>query len=62
MSEAPAIPCKRRNSTISGRLVAMPHRTEVRVKPPMEIRNSFLRPIFIDSQPDSGVMIAEAMM
>ncbi len=48
--------------TISGRLVATPQSTEARVKPPMEMRNIFLRPIFSDSQPDSGSMIAVAMI
>ena len=40
----------------------MPHSMEARVKPPMEIMNSVLRPIRTDSQPlTSGVMIAVAI-
>ena len=39
----------------------MPHSIEAMVKPAIEIRNSSLRPIRTDSQPESGVMIAVAI-
>ena len=35
---------------------------EAMVKPAIETRKVSLRPTRVDSQPDSGVMIAEAMM
>ncbi len=62
ISEAPATPCSRRKMTSSGREVATPHRIDARVKPEIEARNIVLRPIFCDSQPESGVMMAVAMM
>ena len=60
--DAPAMPCSRRKITISGRFCATPQSIEATVKPAIEIRNIGLRPIFSESQPDSGVMIAVAMM
>src|SRR5512142_632845 len=62
MSAAPATPWASRNSTISGREVAMPQSIEATVKPPIESRNIFFRPIRSASQPDRGVMIAAETM
>jgi len=62
ISEAPAMPCRKRKPTISGRFCATPQAIEVRVKVVIEISSIGLRPIFSDSQPDSGVMIAVARM
>ena len=62
ISDAPQRPCSSRKITISGRLLATPHSIEATVKPAIEIRNISLRPIRSASQPDSGVMIAAAMM
>ncbi len=61
-SAAPERPCNSRNRTISGRLVAIPHKAEATVKPTIEIRKTFLRPKRPASQPVSGIMIADAMM
>ena len=60
--EAPAMPCSSRKITISGRFWATPQAIEARVKAAMEARNIGLRPIFSESQPDSGVMMAVARM
>ena len=62
ISAAPHRPCNNRNNTISARLLAMPHSIEATVKPAIETRNISLRPMRVDSQPESGVMIAAAMM
>ena len=62
ISAAPQTPCSRRNSTISTRLPAMPHRAEAMVKPMIETRNTSLRPNRAASQPVTGVMIAAETM
>ena len=43
-------------------LVAMPHRIEATVNPPMAINNRRRRPITDDSQPVAGVAMAAATM
>jgi hypothetical protein len=60
--EAPASPCRVRNSTISGTLVAMPQSIEAAVKPMIDSTIILFRPNFIASQPQSGVMTAVARM
>ncbi len=62
INAAPQIPCSKRKSTIWGRLSAMPHSAEVRVKPATEIRKTPLMPKAPASQPVSGVIIAAATM
>ena len=62
ISAAPHMPWISRKTTISAMLVATPHSIEATVKPAIETRNMVLRPIRIDSQPVSGVMIAVATM
>ena len=59
-SAAPKTPCSKRNATISGSEVAMPHSSDAAVKPTIETRNSRLRPKRRASQPVGGVMIAAA--
>jgi len=60
--DAPAMPWISRKMTISGRLVATPHSIEAIVNRAIEASSTRLRPNFWASQPDSGVMIAAAMM
>ena len=57
---APNRPCNRRKPTSSPRLVEIPHRPDAMVKPTIDARISFLRPIRPASQPARGVMIAAA--
>ena len=58
--KAPAAPWIMRNSTISSRLLAMPHSTEAAVKAATLHRNRVRRPMRAESQPVSGVAIAVA--
>ncbi len=62
ISAAPKSPWKRRAATISGRVCASPQSAENTVKPTTEAMNTRLRPTCPASQPESGVMIAAAMM
>ena len=59
---APPTPWITRNSTICSRLVAMPHNTDAAVKLATASSSSILRPRRSDSQPVSGVAMAEATM
>ena len=62
ISAAPNRPWMKRNTTISGRLVAMPHNAEASVKPATAICTTALRPNRSPIQPESGVAIAAATM
>ena len=61
-SAAPNVPWMMRKATICSSVWAMPHSTEVAVKPIIEKTNRFLRPKRLASQPTGAVMIAETMM
>ena len=61
-SEAPPIPCKTRNATIWGMLVAIPHSTDETTNRVMDDRNSMRMPSRSASQPLIGVIIAAAMI
>ena len=56
------MPCSVRKTTISVRLVAMPQSIEATTKPATEAMKSSRRPMRSESQPVTGVMIAEATM
>ncbi len=53
-SPPPNRPCNSRNTTSSGRLVAMPHMNEQTVNIAMQIRKYRLRPISRPSHPATG--------
>src|SRR5487761_2031661 len=57
-SAAPNTPCRKRNSTICARLVAMPHKAEVMTKPAMLISRNRFWPIRSVMKPVSGMMMA----
>ena len=56
------MPCRARNTTISGSVCASPHSTDATVKPAIDIRKTRLRPYCCASQPLKGIMIAVAIM
>ena len=62
LMKAANMPCKIRNSTISSRLIAVPHSIEAMTKPPIAIRNRLREPSRSLSQPVAGSAIAVAMM
>ena len=62
ISAAPHSPCSKRATTISGSDWAWPHKAEATVNPTMENRKTLRRPTCPASQPESGVMMAAAMM
>src|ERR1700733_8023086 len=59
-SEAPKIPCSKRDATICVSVSDKPHSAEATVKPPIEKISSRLTLSRSDSQPVSGVAIAAA--
>ena len=59
-SDAPNMPCSVRKTTISPRLVAMPHSIEATTKPATDTMKSSRNPNRSLSHPVTGVMIAEA--
>ncbi len=61
-SAAPNMPCKTRNSTISGNDCAMPQRIDAMVKPATAVTNSRVRPNRAARKPVGAVMIAAATM
>lgn len=61
-SAAPPTPCRKRNSTISGRVVAIPQSSEARVNMTIETSITLRLPNALASQPASGIMIAAATM
>ena len=54
-------PCRKRKTTISNRLSAVPVNIEAMQKPTMVTRNRRLRPMRSDSVPTSGMKMATAM-
>ncbi len=60
-SAAPNTPCRKRNSTICARLVAMPHSAEVMTNPAMLISKKRFCPMRSVMKPVSGMKIAEAI-
>ena len=61
-SAAPNVPWIMRNATICPSVWAAPHIIEAKVKPAVQMTNTFLRPKTWVPQPSGDVMIAEATM